>query len=183
MESEKALIEGCKQSDRSAQHELYDRFAGQMLAISKRYSKSDPEAEDILQESFIKVFRNISSFREESSLFFWIKRIVVNTALNHQRSKLYAYPMADVQSVPMNVDTDITLADFHLEELLQMIQELPDGCRVIFNLFAIEGYPHKEIAGMLGISEGTSKSQYARARSLLREKLVREKRVSYGGSQ
>ncbi|MEJ2005910.1 MAG: sigma-70 family RNA polymerase sigma factor, partial [Cyclobacteriaceae bacterium] len=165
------------------QRKLYDRFAGQMLAICKRYSKSDLEAEDILQESFIKVFKKINTFRGESSLFFWIKRIVINTALNNQRSKLYAKPMADVTVIPMYVDTNITLADFHFEELLAMIQELPDGCQMIFNLYAIEGYPHKEIARMLKISEGTSKSQYARARSLLQEKLVKDKGVTYGNSK
>jgi RNA polymerase sigma-70 factor (ECF subfamily) len=183
MESEKALIEGCQDGDRSAQRKLYDRFAGQMLVISKRYSKSDLEAEDILQESFIKVFRKISTYRGESSLFFWIKRIVINTALNHQRSKLYAYPMSDVTVVPMHVNSNITLANFHFEELLKMIQELPDGCQMVFNLYAIEGYPHKEIAGMLGISEGTSKSQYARARSLLQQKLLKDNRVTYGNSK
>ena len=183
MESEKALIRGCKEGDRSSQRELYERFAGQMLAISKRYSKSDLEAEDILQESFIKVFRNISTFRAESSLFFWIKRIVVNTALNHQRSKLYAFPMSDVTNVPMSVGAEFTLADYHFEDLLKMIQELPDGCQMIFNLYAIEGYTHKDIAEMLNISEGTSKSQYSRARCLLQEKLLKENRVSYGSSR
>ncbi len=183
MESEKALIQGCQNGDRLAQRKLYDCYAGQMLAISKRYSKSDLEAEDILQESFIKVFNKIDTFRGDSSLFFWIKRIVINTALNHQRSKLYAKPMTDVTVVPMHVDSEIVLADFHFEELIAMIQELPDGCQLIFNLYAIEGYPHKEIAQMLKISEGTSKSQYARARSLLQEKLLKEKRVTYGNSR
>ncbi|MCA6074937.1 RNA polymerase sigma factor [Fulvivirga sedimenti] len=183
MESEKALIRGCQQGDRLSQRELYDRFAGQMLAISKRYSKSELEAEDILQESFIKIFRNISNFREESSLYFWIKRIVVNTALNSQRSKLYSFPMSDVYELPLHVGEKFTLADFHFEELLQMVRELPDGCQTIFNLFAIEGYTHRDIAGMLGISEGTSKSQYARARSLLQEKILKEKGVTYGSSE
>lgn len=183
MGSEQALISGCQKGERIAQRKLYEQYSGRMLAISKRYSKSDLEAEDILQESFIKVFKNISSFRAESSLYYWIKRIVVNTALNHQRSKLYMYPMSDVSTLSMEVGEQFTLASYHLEELMSMIRDLPPGCQLVFNLYAIEGYPHKEIAEMLEISEGTSKSQYARARSLLQEKILNEKRLSYGSSR
>ena len=182
MGSEQALIKGCQNGERIAQRKLYEQYAGRMLVISKRYSKSDLEAEDILQESFIKVFKNIGSFRGDSSLYYWIKRIVVNTALNHQRSKLYMYPMSDVSTISLEVDEQFTLANYHLEELMSMIRDLPPGCQIIFNLYAIEGYPHKEIADMLEISEGTSKSQYARARSLLQHKILNENKLSYGSS-
>src|SRR5690606_18502428 len=99
------------------------------------------------------------------------KRIVINTALNSQRSKLYLYPMVDVTDIQVSSDKEFALSGFHYEDLLKMIQELPTGCQVIFNLYAIEGYKHHEIATILNISEGTSKSQYARAKSLLQEML------------
>ena len=143
-----------------------------------RYAKSTLEAEDILQEGFIKVFDHIRSFRYESKLETWLTRIMINTALNYQRKKLYLFPMVDVADVPLKEDEGVSLSGFHLEELLSFVQSLPDGCRVVFNLFAIEGYSHKEIADMLSISEGTSKSQYSRARQLLQQRINSER--NYG---
>lgn len=180
MNDENSLIEGCIDGNRKAQRKLYERYADRLFAVSMRYCRSDQEAEDALQEAFIKIFNKISSFRGDSSLYYWMKRVVVHTALNHQRSKLYMYPMVDVTNVPMSMDEKLSLASFRLEELMTMIRKLPQGCSVIFNLYAIEGYTHKEIAGTLGISEGTSKSQYSRARSLLQEMIVKENNVSYG---
>lgn len=182
MDSEKALIEGCSKGDRKSQKQLFDLYSKKMKVVAMRYSKSVYEAEDILQEAFIKVFANLKTFRGESRLEFWIKRIVVNTALNQQRSKLYLFPMVDIHELNFSEDSKVSLGDFHFKELLIMIQELPSGCQAIFNLFAIEGYSHKEIAEMLKISEGTSKSQYARARSLLRDKITTES-ISYGNAK
>lgn len=145
------------------------------------------EAEDILQEAFVKIFQSIDRFRGESSLPYWIKRIVVNTALNHQRSKLYLFPMVDITEMHDQGNRANVLSDLSYEELLGMVQELPDGCRIIFNLYAIEGYKHQEIAKMLKISEGTSKSQYARAKMLLQGKVIDSygeqyaRRRDYGG--
>lgn len=139
-----------------------------------RYGRSVQEAEDILQESFIKVFAKIKDFRFESRLETWITRITINTALNHQRQKLYLLPMVDVDHIMMAQDEEINLSEFHLSELVKIIQSLPDGCRVVFNLFAIEGYSHKEISEELGISVGTSKSQYNRARGLLKSRLKKQ---------
>lgn len=180
MNSEKALIEGCKDDDRQCQRALYDEYAPKMMVVCMRYSKSDLEAEDILQESFIKVFDNIKRFKGESKLVHWIKRIVVNTALNHGRRKLYMFPMLDVENIDNPSDGDVPLSGYHFQELLKMIQELPSGCQIIFNLYAIEGYNHNEIAEMLDISVGTSKSQYSRARMLLREMIQKEQDISYG---
>ncbi len=171
MLSEKELIEGCKKQDRAAQEALYDHYCRRMAVVCQRYAKSSQEGEDILQEGFIKVFAGLKSFREESRLDTWMTRIMINTALNHQRQKLYLLPMVDVTEVNMPEDESISLASFHLSELIAMVQSLPDGCRIVFNLFAIEGYGHKEIGEMLGISEGTSKSQFNRARNLLKAKL------------
>jgi len=175
------LIKACCKGNRKAQRELFEQYGKKMYAICLRYAKKPEDADDILQEAFIKVFKNIKKFRKESSLFYWIKRIVINTALNYQRSKLYLYPMVDVNDLHHLSEREFTLSNFHLQDLLKMVQSLPDGCRVIFNLYAIEGYQHKEIAEMLGISVGTSKSQYARAKSLLKQKITDSENIDYEG--
>lgn len=179
MLSESELISRCAKGERAAQQALYDRYCRRLMAMCLRYAKNVPEAEDILQESFIKIFNNIKSFRFESSVNTWMSRIVINTALNHQRQKLYMLPMVDVENAGLHEEEKISLADFHLNELISLVQSLPDGCRLVFNLFAIEGYGHKEIATLLGVSEGTSKSQYNRAKNLLRAKIVNGKK-DYG---
>lgn len=179
MLGEKELIKGCVKGDRAAQRSLYDRYSPKMMVVCQRYVKSTPEAEDVLQEGFVKVFASIKSFRGDAKLETWITRIMINTALNSQRQKLYMLPMVDVSEVELHENTDISLAIFNLSELIAIIQSLPDGCRVVFNLFAVEGYNHKEIGEMLGISEGTSKSQYSRAKSLLKVKLNSHK-SAYG---
>lgn len=171
MLNEKELLEGCAKGDRAAQKALYERYCRKMMVICQRYAKTTAEAEDILQEGFVKVFGAIKSFRGESALGTWITRIMINTALNSQRQKLYMLPMVDLTEVSLPEREEVILAQFRLEELVAIIQSLPDGCRVVFNLFAIEGYGHNEIAKMMNISEGTSKSQYNRAKSLLRTKL------------
>jgi len=174
------LVKKCVKEDRKAQKELYDLFAPRMMMICLRYSKSRMEAEDILQESFMKVFNNLKKLREITNLPAWIKRIVINTALNYQRGKLYLYPMVEVGKIKLSYDENVALSGFRQEELLNMIQELPLGCQVIFNLYAIEGYTHKEIAERLKISEGTSKSQYSRARTLLKSKIEEGSNDNYG---
>ena len=174
------IIEACVKGDRHAQRSLYEIFSKKMFVVCLRYTKSQQEAEDILQDSFIKVFKNLKGYRGDSRLDYWIKRIVVNTALNSQRKKLYMYPMVDIEDVKNDFDLNKTLGAFGLEELLNMIKELPTGCQAVFNMFAIEGFSHKEIAKMLEVSEGTSKSQFSRARKLLKEKIAKEdKAVRY----
>jgi len=176
MPEHKNLIDACIKGDRAAQKSLYDIFSKKMYVVSLRYTKSQQEAEDVLQESFIKVFKSLNSYRGDSRLDYWIKRIVINTALNSQRKKLYMYPMVDINDVNNSAEYNKALSDFSLAELLRMIRELPTGCQTVFNLFAIEGYSHKEIAEMLEVSEGTSKSQFARARKLLQEKIAAEEK-------
>ncbi len=180
MEEFEQLIKACIKEDRKAQKELYDHFAPRMMMISLRYSKSQMEAEDILQEAFMKVFGNLKNLREITNLGAWIKRIVINTALNFQRGKLYLYPMVDIGNIRLSYDENVAFSHLQLEELLKLIQELPQGCQVIFNLYAIEGFTHKEIAEKLEISEGTSKSQYARAKILLKNKLGEGSNDNYG---
>jgi len=178
--SEENLIKGCQKGQRTYQQALYDKYADGMYLVALRYSKMQQEAEDILQEAFIKVFKNIKDFRKDSSLAYWIKRIVVNTALNHQRSKLYLYPMVDVNDLNHWSDKESIISALDYQELLKLVQELPTGCQVIFNLFAIEGYKHHEIAEKLEISEGTSKSQYSRAKSILMQKIMDQEESRYG---
>jgi RNA polymerase sigma factor (sigma-70 family) len=173
MLNEQELIDGCRKSTRSFQKALYERYCRKMMVVCMRYSRTTAEAEDILQEGFVKVFQGIANFRQESKLETWITRIMVNTALNFQRRKLYLFPMVDVEEIDLP-EEEVSISDINFTQLLEMIQSLPQGCQIVFNLFAIEGYNHKEIGEMLGISEGTSKSQYSRARSLLQEKLLKE---------
>ncbi|MBL7858340.1 MAG: RNA polymerase sigma factor [Cyclobacteriaceae bacterium] len=173
MPTEQELIDGCRKGNRASQKALYERYCRKMMMVCLRYSKSVGEAEDILQEGFVKVFQGIKDFRQESKLDTWITRIMVNTALNVQRKKLYLLPMVDVEKADLQED-EISLSGIQVTELLEMIQTLPQGCQIVFNLFAIEGYSHREVSEMLGISEGTSKSQFARARSLLQQKLEKE---------
>jgi RNA polymerase sigma factor (sigma-70 family) len=173
MLSEQELIEGCRKGNRAFQKALYDRYCRKMLVVCLRYSKTTAEGEDILQEGFVKVFQGIKDFRQEAKLETWITRIMVNTALNVQRKKLYLYPMVDVAEINLP-EEEMSISGIHFTQLLEMIQSLPQGCQIVFNLFAIEGYSHKEIAESLGISEGTSKSQFARAKSLLQAKLLKE---------
>ena len=173
MLSEQELIDGCRKGSRSFQKALYEGYCRKMMVVCLRYSRTTAEAEDILQEAFVKVFHGIKNFRGESKLETWITRIMVNTALNSQRKKLYLFPMVDVEEIDIPED-EVSISDINFSQLLEMIQTLPQGCQIVFNLFAIEGYNHKEIAELLGISEGTSKSQYSRARSLLQQKLLKE---------
>lgn len=179
MSSDKALIEGCVNNDRACQQALYSRYCRKMLMTCQRYTRTAEDAEDVLQEGFIKVFAHVGSFKGDAKLETWMTRIFINSALNHQRQKLYLFPMVEISEASLTQSEDASLAEFNVDELLVMIRSLPDGCRIVFNLFAIEGYPHKEIASMLGISEGTAKSQYNRAKMLLRTRLS-EHLTEYG---
>lgn len=181
MQTDEDLIKGCAKGDRASQKALYDRYCRKMMAICLRYAKSGQEAEDILQEGFVKVFSNISKFRAEAQLATWITRIMINTALNKQRSKVYMVPMLDVKEGHLIQEEEVSLSHFHLNDLMEVVQSLPDGCRIVFNLFAIEGYSHKEISEMVGISIGTSKSQYNRAKSLLKARIetLEKEKLSY----
>lgn len=177
MQDEYALVEGCRRQDRIIQRQLYERFAGKLFVLCKRYVKDPDEAEDVLQDAFVKVFRHIDTFRFECPLEAWLKRIVINTALKHIRKEKPWEHAVDVQELaPVLPQADTSLPALNYQYLLQLIQELPPGCRTVFNLYAIEGYNHPEIAELLDIAEGTSKSQYARARGLLQQKLQREQR-------
>ncbi|MBD2702534.1 RNA polymerase sigma factor [Spirosoma sp. BT702] len=183
MQDDYALVEGCRQQNRVSQRLLYERFAGKLFVLCKRYIKDPDEAEDVLQDAFVKIYRHIDSFRFECPLEAWLKRIVINTALKELRKNKPWENAADVQEMaPVLPQADESLPTLNYQYLLQLIQELPAGCRTIFNLYAIEGYTHPEIAELLDIAEGTSKSQYARARGLLQQKLFSDGHPAQGRS-
>lgn len=168
METEAQLIHACLQNDRNSQRKLYQAYAGRMLVVCMRYVQNQAEAEDILQEAFIKIFQNLDKFRAESSLGSWIKRIVINTTINQIRAGIHFKDMSDVQDYENQIpDNHSSIEGIQFQELIEIIQKLPKGCQAVFNLFAIEGYKHHEIAQMLNITEGTSKSQYSRAKAIL----------------
>jgi len=178
MLDERSLVDGCRKKDRTAQRKLYELFAGKLFVVAQRYTKDRDDAEDVLQDSLVKAFNHLDSFRFECPLEAWLKRIVINTALKHlRRQKPWQNP-ADVDEVAYALpQAEDSLAGLHYQQLLRLVQELPTGCQTVFNLYAIEGYTHPEIAAMLDISEGTSKSQYARARMLLQQKIQNELRI------
>ena len=155
-----------------AQRALFDKFAPKMLSVCMRYLRNQDEAEDTLQDGFVKIFQKIGEFKMEGSLEGWIRRIMVNTALDMLRKnkKLLGDKQLDDVSYKMAFD-DHAFEGMDVAYLLGMIEKLPDGYRVVFNMFAIEGYSHKEIADTLGVTENTSKSQYSRARAFLRNQL------------
>jgi len=172
--SEIKLIEDCIKGKRRAQSKLYKKYVKTMLGLCLRYSRNKSEAEDVLQEGFIKVFMNIKNFRMEGSFEGWMKRIMVNTALLNSRDNLKHYFHADIDSFEERITDQAifeTEENFSAKELMNLVQGLPDGYRVVFNLYVFENYTHKEIAETLEISEGTSKSQLARARKFLQNKL------------
>ncbi len=166
------LIEGCKKQDYRAQKNLYDFYAPTMFAVCLRYVKEMAEAEDILLKSFMKVFDNIKKFRGEGSLEGWIRRIVVNESLMYLRQNKVLHLAVDVESA--QAVSEVRADHLEAEDLLGLVQELPAGYRTVFNLYAIEGYSHAEISDMLGISEGTSKSQLSRAKAMLRNMIEKQ---------
>ena len=165
------LIRGCLQNSAAMQKKLYDKYAAKLYGIAIRYAHSQEDAKDILQDGFVKVYRNLSKFKGTGSFEGWMRRIIVNTAIEHYRKKNNTYEIQESHEENIT-DGDLNALDkLAAAEILNMVKELPNGYRTVFNLFAIEGYSHKEIAEMLNISEGTSKSQYARAKALLQEKI------------
>ncbi|WP_430405456.1 RNA polymerase sigma factor [Fluviicola sp.] len=166
------LVNECAKGNSKAQRALFDKFAPKMMAVCQRYLRNTQEAEDVLQDGFVKVFQKIVDFKMEGSLEGWIRRIVVNTALDTIRKNKKLLDDVQVEEVQYKVSfTDHQFDGMDLAQLMKLIDGMPDGYRVVFNMFAIEGYSHKEIADTLGVTENTSKSQYSRARAFLRTQL------------
>lgn len=162
------LIRDCLKGKTSAQQQLYDLYAEQMLGICYRYTKSLADAEDVLQEGFVKVFKYLHQYRYDGELGAWIRRIMVNTAINYlkQNSK-YQYDLSFTDITLHPVSEENPQIYMQAKELANLVRQLPTGYQTVFNMHAVEGYTHVEIGEMLGINEGTSRSQYMRARNLL----------------
>jgi len=167
--TESDLISGCLEGDRRMQTELYRRFSPRMYGVCLRYAANAEEAEDILQEGFIKIFKKLDSFRKEGSFEGWIRRVFVNTAIEHFRRKKYLQPITDKEENTLEGKNFSALDDLAEKDILALIRELSPGYRTVFNLYVVEGYTHKEIADMMNISEGTSKSQLSRAKVILQD--------------
>ncbi|NII28329.1 sigma-70 family RNA polymerase sigma factor [Pseudoflavitalea sp. X16] len=171
--SESDLIKGCIAGDRRMQEELYRRFAPKMYAVCLRYANNTNDAQDLLQEGFIKVYKNLHRFRAEGSFEGWVRRVFVNTSIEHFRKKSAQLSSVSEREENTIEDADITALDSLAEkDIINIVQELSPGYRTVFNLYVVEGYSHKEIGQLLGISEGTSKSQLARAKSILQKKIT-----------
>lgn len=168
----KKLVKSCLRNDSVAQHKLYCLYADKLFGVCLRYAKDGQEAQDILQDGFVKIFTKLEQFHFKGSLEGWMRRIVVNTALERFRSKGYLHSLQSYPLEDYDAAEDATVfQELAAQDLLDMIQELTPQYRMVFNLYAIEGYSHKEICTMLGIKEGTSKSNLSRAREILKEKV------------
>jgi RNA polymerase sigma factor (sigma-70 family) len=178
MTFDRKLYESCLEGDRAAQEKLFKIYAPMMLGICLRYTKDKDEAEDVMQEAFIKIFTNITNFRGEGSFEGWMKRIVVNTSLNHYyKSKKTQTDknFDDIRETEIVQEEEVELPSirFTQDEMLNAIQELPEGYRQVFNMYVFEKYKHREIADLLNISVNTSKSQLSKARKYLQKILLR----------
>lgn len=163
----KQLIEKCKSQDTKAQGELYSRFASKLFSVCLKYSRNYTEAEDNLQDAFLTIFKKIHQYKNKGSFEGWLKRIVINTVLQRYR-KEKVFDIVNENTTEAE-DQEIDEVPVSLDYLLQIIQKLPDRYRLVFNLYVLDGYSHKEIAAMLDISEGTSKSNLSRARQILKK--------------
>jgi len=165
---EQRLVRECLKGHHEAQRQLYDIFSESMLGVCYRYTKSMADAEDVLQEGFLKVFKSLPQYKFEGPLGAWIRRIMVNSALNYlKKHSRYSEDLSFLDTNLHPVSNDNPEVQMNVKDLAELIRQLPTGYQAVFNLHAVEGYSHVEIGEMLGINEGTSRSQYARARALL----------------
>lgn len=167
-----SLVNECVKGNPIAQKELFEKFAPKILFVCKRYCKEIEDAEDVLQESFIKIFTSLEKYKHEGSFEGWMRRIAVNCCLDFLRKQKQLGDIASLEDHAFHLeDESLSNKTLEVEDLMKMIESMPKGYQVVFNLFAIEGYNHKEIAELLGVSEDTSKSQYFRARAFLKNYL------------
>ncbi|MBK8292027.1 MAG: RNA polymerase sigma factor [Flammeovirgaceae bacterium] len=165
------LIEGCKRQNRDAQKRLYERYASKWYALFCRYIKDKIEAEDVLIVAFTKILNKIDQYTGEGNFEGWMRKVIVNEALSYLRKNKNMYLETDIEAADYEPDYENLEKNLEAEDLLKMIDQLPTGYRIVFNLYAIEGYSHQEIANQIGISENTSKSQLSRARASLQKSL------------
>lgn len=174
--TEEEIVEGCLQGGRKYQKHLYEKYYGSMMVVCMRYSNDREEARDILHEGFMKVFTNLSKYRRGTNLGAWVRRIMINTAIDHYRKLSKRPNLVEINHAIHEIDMSDVVSDMSAKEILEMVQKLSPAYRTVFNLYVIEGYPHKEVGKMLGISEGTSKSNLAKARAKL-QAMIQKSRV------
>ncbi len=167
-------IHKCSSGDRKAQTALYNHFSARMFGVCLRYSRDITEAEDNLQEGFVRIFTKIDQFGFKGSFEGWMRRIMVNTSLEKYRKNSHLNPVEDMGIYEGNSFTEDTISGISAGDLLKIVQKLPPRYRMVFNLYAIEGYSHQEIGKLMNISEGTSKSNLSRARVILQKKVIEE---------
>ena len=171
--SDSEIINGCIAGKREAFRLLYDKYAATMLGVCSRYARNNSDAEDILQNGFMRIFDNLHQFKDEGSFEGWMKRIMINTTLGYYRAKSPLYTYTEIENITEHPKTDYNALNIlETAELMDMINKLPPRCKVVFNMFVIDGYTHKEIAETLKISEGTSKSQLFDAKKLLKQMIA-----------
>ncbi|MBI1266142.1 MAG: sigma-70 family RNA polymerase sigma factor [Cryomorphaceae bacterium] len=176
------VIEGCKRNSEKYQHELYKRYSRMLFAVSLRYTNSKFDAEDVLQEAFVKIFQNMHTYSQDKSFEGWIRRIVINTAITHYRRNLKHAYQDDVDNMFQLQHSDEPFSsEYTAEELMNAISTLPAGYKMVFNMYVVEGYKHQEIAEKLGIDINTSKSQLSRAKKFLQRELLEMSKVNLAG--
>ena len=174
--TEEAILKGCLENDATAQRELYNKFSPKMLSVCYRFAHNREDAEDMLQEGFIKVFTQIHSFENRGAFEGWIRRIIVHTCINIlKKNKKFNESVDIIHATGLQIREETVPSVIQAKQVVECIRMLPIGYRTVLNLYAIEGYSHREIAGMLGIEESTSRSQYTRAKAKLEDILVRKK--------
>jgi len=166
------LVTECIKGNPKAQKKLFDKFAPKMFSVCLRYMRNSQQAEDVLQDGLVKVFRKLPDYKNEGVLEGWIRRIMVNTCLDQIRKNVKFQGNIQAEEVEYKLEhKDFIVERMMAEDLMKLVQSMPEGYKVVFNMFAIEGYSHQEIAAALGVTESTSKSQYLRARAYLRDRL------------
>jgi RNA polymerase sigma factor (sigma-70 family) len=174
--TEEAILQGCLGNDSAAQKELYNRYSPKMLAVCYRFGHNREDAEDMLQEGFIKVFSQIHTFRNQGAFEGWIRRIIVHTCINNlKKNKKFSESVDLIHATSLQVREESVPSIVEAKQVVECIRLLPLGYRTVLNLYAIEGYSHKEISSVLEIEESTSRSQYTRAKQMLEDILIRKK--------
>ncbi|MES1160779.1 MAG: sigma-70 family RNA polymerase sigma factor [Bacteroidota bacterium] len=174
--TEEAILQGCLKNEAAAQRELYNRYSPKMLAVCYRFAHNREDAEDMLQEGFIKVFSQMHTFLNKGAFEGWIRRIIVHTCINNlKKNKRFNESLDIVHAHGIQVREESVPSIVQAKQIVECIRILPIGYRTVLNLYAIEGYSHKEIADMLDIEESTSRSQYTRAKQMLEDILIKKK--------
>ena len=169
--NEAEVVRGCLNNDRYHQKLLYEQYYGSMMAVCMRYTSDREEARDVLHEGFIKIFKNLNRYQEGTNLGAWIRRIMVNTSIDHYRRQAKQPTVVEINQAIHKADVQDVVASMGAEEILGYVQELSPAYRTVFSLYVVEGYSHREVGELLGISEGTSKSNLAKARAKLKVKI------------